>query len=218
MWIVGIIAALIVAGSPNWKKDREPGLVLIGPGEHSEFERAQKVLKGIIPIYREKTDDTQRHIELWLDGEKIDVTNSKDLVDTVFTNMKRLAERRGGFKEQAPKNANKPTVVELTSKNFDREIQADPDTIWFVKFYAPWCGHCKSLEPTWKELAAKVHNLQGKIRIAKVDATVENNLASRFSVQGNTIPRHRRSPYRLPNSNVIRKWKDQFAKSDIQWR
>ena len=43
------------------------------------------------------------------------------------------------------------------------------------------CGHCKKLEPEWKETATK---LKGEVKGGKVDATVEKTLGSRFQVQG----------------------------------
>ena len=50
-----------------------------------------------------------------------------------------------------------------------------------VEFYAPWCGHCKALEPEWNEAATK---LKGKFKFAKVDATEQKGLAQRFQIQG----------------------------------
>ena len=40
------------------------------------------------------------------------------------------------------------------AKNFDEIVSADKDVL--IEFYAPWCGHCKNLEPKYKELAEKV--------------------------------------------------------------
>lgn len=56
---------------------------------------------------------------------------------------------------------------------------------WFVKFYAPWCGHCKSLAPTW-DLMADVHKEVGDLNIGKVDCTNEasKSLCKNFEVRG----------------------------------
>ena len=39
-----------------------------------------------------------------------------------------------------------------------------------VKYYAPWCGHCKALAPHWDDLA-KHHAGNPNLVIAKYDAT-----------------------------------------------
>lgn len=43
----------------------------------------------------------------------------------------------------------------VVAKNFD-EIVNDPERDVLIEFYAPWCGHCKQLEPKYTELAEKV--------------------------------------------------------------
>jgi thioredoxin-like negative regulator of GroEL len=51
-----------------------------------------------------------------------------------------------------------------------------------VKFYAPWCGHCKKLEPIWEEVADE---LKGVINVARVDVMASRDLGTRFSIEGN---------------------------------
>lgn len=54
----------------------------------------------------------------------------------------------------------------------------------FVKFYAPWCGHCKSMAPAYAELAEHFHKDGSKVKIAKLDATVHKEFAEQFGIEG----------------------------------
>lgn len=73
-------------------------------------------------------------------------------------------------------------VTELTASTFD-EVALDPTKNVLVKFYAPWCGHCKSVAPTFEKLAW-IFKPEKNVVIAEVDASDELDLASRFDVSG----------------------------------
>ncbi|XP_029984669.1 protein disulfide-isomerase A6 [Sphaeramia orbicularis] len=78
----------------------------------------------------------------------------------------------------------KKDVVELTDDNFDKMV-LDSDDVWLVEFFAPWCGHCKNLEPEWAAAATAVkEQTKGKVRLGAVDATVHQGLSSRYGIRG----------------------------------
>lgn len=54
----------------------------------------------------------------------------------------------------------------------------------FVMFYAPWCGHCQRLAPTWEQLAEMLNEDDTNIRIAKVDCTTDAKVCSDQDVTG----------------------------------
>ena len=57
-------------------------------------------------------------------------------------------------------------ITEVTTRTFEAETsKGDP---LLLVFYAPWCGHCRRLEPTLHQLAASAGDAYS---IAKVDGT-----------------------------------------------
>ena len=52
------------------------------------------------------------------------------------------------------------------------------------QFYAPWCGHCKKLEPVFHHVYLKMKDIDPMIRVAKIDATRHQGLAQEYEVRG----------------------------------
>jgi len=78
--------------------------------------------------------------------------------------------------EPAEQGANK----KLTASNFKKFVDGSKDA--FVKFYAPWCGHCKTMAPKWEEFA-KEHDSDDSVVIGDFDATA-NDVPAGFEVKG----------------------------------
>lgn len=73
-------------------------------------------------------------------------------------------------------------AVVLTSDNFD-ELVFKSGKNSLVKFYAPWCGHCKRMAPDYAKLGAEYEGSKS-VLIGDVDATIESDLGSKYGVQG----------------------------------
>lgn len=73
-------------------------------------------------------------------------------------------------------------AVEITADTFD-DIVLGGGKNAFVKFFAPWCGHCKAMAPAWKQLGEK-HEASSSVVIGDVDCTQHGDLCSKIGATG----------------------------------
>jgi thioredoxin 1 len=68
--------------------------------------------------------------------------------------------------------------VTLTVDNFEAEVLKSKVPV-LVDFWAEWCIPCKMIAPVLEEMSKE---LDGKIRIGKVDVDSQGELAQKYSV------------------------------------
>ncbi|XP_051954192.1 protein disulfide-isomerase A6-like [Xyrauchen texanus] len=176
--------------APEWKKAASAlkGIVKVGAVDANQHNSlgGQYGVQGFPTI---KIFGANKHKPEEYQGGR----SSQAIVDAALNALRSLVKDRLSGKSRGSdygrqsggsSTGNKKDVVELTDDNFDRNV-LDSDNVWMVEFFAPWCGHCKNLEPEWTAAATEVNEqTKGKVKLGAVDATVHQGLASRYGIRG----------------------------------
>jgi protein disulfide-isomerase len=88
----------------------------------------------------------------------------------------------------ATKKPKKPTAtpnplgksISFTAESFQSSVTMTQEP-WFIKFYAPWCGHCQAMAPNWVQLAKE---MKGKLNVGEVNCDVESRLCKDVHLRG----------------------------------
>lgn len=118
-----------------------------------------------------------------VEGKHVTTSSSSSSIKTgIKTSSKESSSQSSSSNDQQQQSLSLD-VVELTSTNFASTVS--DGNVWLIEFYTGWCKHCQNFKSQYESIAMTFHSApQEKIRVAKVDCSVEKALATRFGVQG----------------------------------
>lgn len=70
--------------------------------------------------------------------------------------------------------------VELTLANFQELISSG---VWWIKYYSPYCHHCKSFAPTWLKVSQDLAATHPQLRFADVNCVAQGDLCSKMGIR-----------------------------------
>ena len=80
----------------------------------------------------------------------------------------------------------------------DKFMEVMNEGFWFVKFYAPWCGHCKRIAPVWENVGHALADMNSPVRIAKIDCTRFTAVANALKINAYPTIVFFRNGHRIP--------------------
>ena len=69
-------------------------------------------------------------------------------------------------------------ITTVTEDNYQQEVENYPGRV-LIDFYTPTCPPCRMFAPTLDQIAAEQ---AGKLKVVKVDASTESELASEYGI------------------------------------
>lgn len=156
-----------------------------------EYMKLASTLKGIVKVGAVNADEekslSSSHgvtgfptVKIFADKKNPTHYQGARTAEAVIDNVLEAIRRKLKGGKSGGGKSSKSAVVELTDSNFEKLVY-DSDSIWLVEFFAPWCGHCKNLEPHWAKAASE---LEGKVKLGAVDATVHQAITGEFGIRG----------------------------------